>query len=177
MAQDDVSVVAEKPNHELFEHGLPADLVQPESRLASFIPGEYSKSRCLRIRGRPMMFAILLLAGTAIMFFGYDASVMSQVNSNKDYLHLMGLDGGTSGDAAFIGGIVSVWFLGFAIGGLLVGSYADKIGRLKTIQLGCIWGAVGAALQAAAQDSGMMMAARVIGGVGCGHLNTVVPIW
>jgi MFS family permease len=161
----------------LTEHQLPLDVIQPESPLARFIPGGYSKSRCLRIRGRAMMYAVLLLAGTAILFFGYDASVMSQVNSNKDYLRLMGLDGGTSGDAAFIGGIVSIWFLGFAIGALLVGSYADKIGRLKTIQVGCVWALVGAVLQGSAQNVGMMMAARVIGGVGCGHLNTVVPIW
>lgn len=124
-----------------------------------------------------MMYAVLLLAGTAIMFFGYDASVMSQVNSNKDYLRLMHLEGGTSGDSAFIGGIVSIWFLGFAIGGLLVGAYADKVGRLKTIQLGCVWALIGAALQAAAQNVSMMMIGRVIGGVGCGHLNTIVPIW
>ncbi|KAL6247614.1 hypothetical protein RBB50_004962 [Rhinocladiella similis] len=89
----------------------------------------------------------------------------------------MRLEGGTSGDSAFIGGIVSIWFLGFAIGGLLVGVYADKVGRLKTIQLGCVWALVGAALQAAAQKVSMMMIGRVIGGVGCGHLNTIVPIW
>lgn len=63
-----------------------------------------------------MMYAVLALAGCAIMFFGYDASVMSQVNTNQDYLRLMGAAGGTSRDSAAIGGIVSVWFGGFAIG-------------------------------------------------------------
>lgn len=63
-----------------------------------------------------MMYAILALAGCAIMFFGYDASVMSQVNTNADYLRLMGADSGSDRDSAAIGGIVSVWFGGFAIG-------------------------------------------------------------
>jgi len=63
-----------------------------------------------------MMYAVLALAGCAIMFFGYDASVMSQVNTNPDYLALMGAAGGTNRDAAAVGGIVSVWFGGFAIG-------------------------------------------------------------
>jgi len=124
-----------------------------------------------------MMYAILALAGTAIMFFGYDASVMSQVNTNSDYLRLMGAAGGTSRDSAAVGGIVSIWFGGFAIGAILVGLYADKIGRLKTIQVGCVWAILGGALQASAQNITWMMFARIVGGIGCGHLNTVVPIW
>lgn len=178
MADSKSDIVDAKQSSEFVEYNRALEpYIQPESRLAKFIPGGYSKSRCLRLRGKPMMYAVLALAGVSILFFGYDASVMSQVNTNKNYLHVMGLDSGSSGDSAYIGGIVSVWFGGFAIGGLLVGYYADKIGRLKTIQLGCIWALVGAALQAAAQGSGMMMVARVIGGIGCGHLNTVVPIW
>ena len=59
----------------------------------------------------------------------------------------------------------------------MVGSYADEIGRLKTIQLGCLWALLGAALQASAQNITWMTIARVIGGIGCGHLNTIVPIW
>jgi MFS family permease len=125
------------------------------------------------------------------MFFGYDASVMSQVNTNPDYLTKMGTNGGTARDSAAIGGIVSVWFGGFAIGkcnfywelalsipgALMVGVYADKIGRLKTVQIGCMWALLGAALQASAQNITWMCLARVIGGIGCGHLNTVVPVW
>ena len=63
-----------------------------------------------------MMYAILAFAGCAIMFFGYDASVMSQVNTNSDYLQTMGTDSGSNQDAAAVGGLVSIWFLGFAIG-------------------------------------------------------------
>lgn len=63
-----------------------------------------------------MLYAILALSGTAIMFFGYDASVMSQVNTNPDYLSKMGADHKSKRDSAAIGGIVSVWFGGFAIG-------------------------------------------------------------
>jgi predicted MFS family arabinose efflux permease len=62
------------------------------------------------------------------------------------------------------------------LGAILVRLYADKIGRLKTIQVGCIWAIVGAALQASAQNFTWMALARIIGGIGCGHLNTVVPI-
>ena len=70
-----------------------------------------------------MMYAVLLLAGVSIMFFGYDASVMSQVNTNQNYLDLMGVPNatkGSNGDAAAVGGLVSVWFIGFAIGTVLL---------------------------------------------------------
>jgi MFS family permease len=63
------------------------------------------------------------------------------------------------------------------LGAILVGNYADRIGRLKTIEVGCAWGILGAALLASAQNFTWMALARVISGVGCGHLNTVVPIW
>ena len=58
-----------------------------------------------------------------------------------------------------------------------MGSIADSIGRLKTIQLGCLWGILGAALLASAMNMSWLAFARVISGVGCGHLNTMVPVW
>ena len=58
-----------------------------------------------------------------------------------------------------------------------MGIYADKIGRLRTIQVGCWWAVLGAALQASAGNFTWLAFARIIGGVGCGHLNAVVPIW
>src|ERR1700761_4660353 len=82
-----------------------------ESPLSKYIPGGYSPSRCLKLSGKPMVYSILLLAGTAIMFFGYDASVMSLVNTNENYLNLMGAPNaqkGDSGDAALVGGLVSI---------------------------------------------------------------------
>jgi hypothetical protein len=63
-----------------------------------------------------MSYAIFAFAGCAITFFGYDTAVMSQVNNNLDYEQQMGVAGGTNRDAAAIGGLVSLWFGGFAIG-------------------------------------------------------------
>lgn len=160
--------------------GTPPDVGDefvPESWVAKYVPGGYSRGRLLPLSGKPMTYAILALAGTAILFFGYDASVMSQVNTNGNYLQVMGLDHGTPRDATALGGLVSIWYAGFAIGAILVGFIGDKIGRLRTAMLGCFWAILGACLQASAQSITWMMFARLIGGVGCGHLNTVIPIW
>lgn len=126
------------------------------------------------------MYAILALAGCSILFFGYDAGVMALVNTNPDYLSHVGVSGGSNGDAAVVGGLVSLWLGGFGIGSsltlsgriwsdaidsgaILVGIYADKIGRLKTVQLGYIWAMVGAIMQASAMNSTCMAFARLIG--------------
>lgn len=63
-----------------------------------------------------MTYAIFAFAGCAITFFGYDTAVMSQVNNNPDYQQRMGVASGSARDAAAIGGLVSLWFGGFAIG-------------------------------------------------------------
>lgn len=59
----------------------------------------------------------------------------------------------------------------------MIGYLADRVGRLRSMQLGCLWAILGGALQASAQNITWMAFARVIGGIGCGHLNTIVPIW
>jgi hypothetical protein len=63
-----------------------------------------------------MINFILLLAGISIMFFGYDSSCMSQVNTNSDYLKLMGTSSGSARDSAAVGGLVTLWFGGFGVG-------------------------------------------------------------
>lgn len=87
-----------------------------EAPWASYIAGGFSPSRCMKLRGRAMTYAIFLFSGCGILFFGYDTSVMSQVNNNLDYQQEMGIAGGGGRNAAAIGGLVSLWFGGFAIG-------------------------------------------------------------
>jgi MFS family permease len=143
------------------------NLLAEESTFSKYIPGAYSPSRCLRLSGKPMMSAILLLAGCVIMFFGYDASVMSLINTNEDYLGLMRQHRDPSGPLQPLA-LVSLWYLGFGTGAIFVGHYGDRLGRLKSMELGCLWGLLGAALQAPAQNFTWMAIARIIGGLAVG---------
>lgn len=45
------------------------------------------------------------------------------------------------------------------------------------IQVSCLWGLLGAVLLASAQNITWLAFARVISGIGCGYLNTTVPVW
>lgn len=75
------------------------------------------------------------------------------------------------------GAIVSVYNAGQAIGGMTVGVLADQYSRRWTIFLAAILTIVGAVLQCAAVHVGMMIAGRLLAGLGCGQLLSVVPIY
>ncbi|KAG1846407.1 hypothetical protein DFJ58DRAFT_730536 [Suillus subalutaceus] len=120
-----------------------------------------------------------LLAGLAILFYGYDQGVMSQVNLNEDYLKLMGIypTMGNSRNLAALGGIVSVYYGGSLIGALLGGSIADRSGRIAAIILGVIISIIGAIFQASAMNITWMCCARVVTGLGVGAIDAVIPVW
>lgn len=114
---------------------------------------------------------------------------MSGVNNTPDYVKRMELGevvppypgndvySVNVTNSAKLGGIVSVYYLGTLIGAMLGGWLGDKLGRINVIRIGCAWSIFGAALQTAAMNSNWMICARVINGIGTGHLNAAVPVW
>ncbi|GAA5954950.1 hypothetical protein JCM8115_005577 [Rhodotorula mucilaginosa] len=140
------------------------------------------------LQGKALVWAINLTCGLSIFFFGYDQGMMGGVNGALDYVTTMGLGYVTPGvdgakptatvtQSTKQGGIVSAYYLGTLLGCLLGGWLGDRLGRKKTIWIGCIWITIGAPLQAAAQNVPWMVMARIITGVGTGHLNAIVPVW
>lgn len=58
----------------------------PPWKWEKYFIGGYSQGRMLKFKNPNTMYkAINLFAGVAIMFYGYDQGVMSQVNLNEDY--------------------------------------------------------------------------------------------
>ncbi|KAG8533739.1 uncharacterized protein KY384_001480 [Bacidia gigantensis] len=145
--------------------------------------GGYSQKRMLKFKNPANMYkAINLFAGVAIMFYGYDQGVMSQVNLNEDYWNIMGINSPKEGprksrNVAAEGGIVSVYYAGTLVGALIAGSLADRCGRIKAVVFGSMWALLGAVLQASAYNIAWMCCARVIAGVGVGALDCVIPVW
>ncbi|EGN94805.1 hypothetical protein SERLA73DRAFT_77542 [Serpula lacrymans var. lacrymans S7.3] len=111
------------------------------------------------LEGKRLYYTINLVAGLAIFFFGYDQGMMGGVNTSPDYVKTMGLgystyEGPSQGYVVTItnptrqGGIVSIYYFGTLIGCLMGGVIGDR-----------------------------MLCARVINGIGTGHLNAIVPVW
>lgn len=152
----------------------------PPWKYEKFFVGGYSQTRMLKFKKPKSMYrAINLFAGVAIMFYGYDQGVMSQVNLNEDYWNHMGINSpkDNSRNVAAEGGTVAVYYIGTLIGALIAGSLADRAGRIKAVVFGSLWALLGAVLQASAYNIAWMCCARVIAGVGVGAIDCVVPVW
>ncbi|KAL8723705.1 MAG: hypothetical protein Q9181_007214 [Wetmoreana brouardii] len=140
-----------------------------------------------RYEKRKLLIAVNCVAGLAIFFFGYDQGMMGSVNVSIDYgayvMKYGHIDKEANAPQVVVdnsllqGGIVSVYYLGTLVGCLLGGWIGEKIGRIKVMALGAVWGVVGASLQTSAMNPDWMICARLVNGIGTGMLNVIVPVW
>ena len=136
--------------------------------------------RTTRLTHNKLLAVIQLCSATSIFFFGYDQGVMGGVNETPDYIRRMKVgnaDGTVVTDSTKLGGIVAIYYLGTLVGCLMGGPFSDRYGRKKTVVVGCCWAFVGAILMTCAMNSSWMLCARIIAGIGTGHLNVAVPVW
>lgn len=122
---------------------------------------------------------VVLFASAAIALYGYDQGMMSLINTNYDYLATMGI----TATSPWVGIIVSVYYLGCAVGAIIFSAWADKLGRkasifacLATSSIGnLIMFIAGLGFQRGALP--IMFIGRVIMGLGVGGIDSVVPIY
>jgi MFS family permease len=113
------------------------------------------------IKGRTLVILITLTCSTSFMLFGYDQGVLSGIigadnQFGQDFNHP---------DANTQGLIVSVYQLGNVAGSIGIFFVGDYLGRKKSIVYATSIMLIGAILQTAAHNRGMMYAARVITGI------------
>ncbi|KAI9730632.1 MAG: hypothetical protein M1818_008114 [Claussenomyces sp. TS43310] len=128
---------------------------------------------------------IVLYSSTAIALYGYDQGMMSLINTNRDYLRTMQI----GGSSPVVGIVVSVYYLGCAVGAVLASFWADKRGRKPSIFLCLATTAFGnllmfisgLAVRGSSPWSGgalaCMLAGRVVMGLGVGGIDAVVPVY
>ncbi|MCJ1473574.1 hypothetical protein MMC13_002225 [Lambiella insularis] len=122
---------------------------------------------------------VVLFSSTAIALYGYDQGMMSLINTNRDYLATMGI----AEENPLVGVIVSVYYLGTAVGAVLASWFADSKGRkpsifacLATTSLGNLimfisglWFSQGAMT--------LMFVGRIVMGLGVGGIDAVIPVY
>jgi hypothetical protein len=112
------------------------------------------------IRGKVLTALITLTCSVGFMLFGYDQGVLSGlIGANNQF----GTDFDHP-DPTTQGLIVSVYQLGNVGGSIAIFLFGDSLGRKKSLLLSSIIMLVGAALQTASVNRGMMYAARIITG-------------
>jgi MFS family permease len=117
--------------------------------------------------------SLCVFAGTGSFLFGYDSGVMTDVIQSPHFLHFFN----TTKTSSIIGAINAVFSGGAVFGSLMGGLIMDHIGRRWTIQTGAIICLVGAILQAAARNLGMMLVGRILTGWAVGLMSMSVPIY
>lgn len=122
---------------------------------------------------------IVLFSSTAIALYGYDQGMMSLINTNRDYLKTLGI----AEEDPLVGIIVSVYYLGCAVGSVLASLLADQRGRKPGI-FACL--AVTAVGNLVMFISGLgfhtgamplMFVGRLVMGLGVGGIDSVIPVY
>ena len=122
---------------------------------------------------------IVVFSATAIALYGYDQGMMSLINTNSDYLDTMGI----GGEDPLVGVIVSVYYLGCAVGAIFASLLADMGGRKPSIFACLAVTSLGNLLMFVAglgYSKGamtMMFLGRVIMGLGVGGIDAVIPVY
>ena len=123
--------------------------------------------------GRTLIALITTACSISFMLFGYDQGVLSGIIGAENQF---GKDFGHP-NANTQGLIVSVYQLGNVGGSLAIFFVGDYFGRKRSILLATIIMMIGAILQTASVNRGMMYAARVITGIGNGANTSTIPVW
>ena len=120
---------------------------------------------------------VTIFSSTAIALYGYDQGMMELINTNYDYLRTMGI----AEDNPLVGVIVSVYYLGCAVGAVIASQFANWAGRkvsifacLATASLGNLI-MVFAGFGFSQGAMGVMFLGRVIMGLGVGKQSTSPP--
>ncbi|KAF2810365.1 general substrate transporter [Mytilinidion resinicola] len=122
---------------------------------------------------------VVLFSSTAIALYGYDQGMMSLINTNHNYLHTMGI----AAESPIVGIIVSVYYLGCAVGAVFFSWWADKFGRKKAIFFCLATASLGnlimfiAGLGYSPGARSVMLLGRVVMGLGVGGVDSVIPIY
>ncbi|KAI1834815.1 hypothetical protein DTO006G1_3357 [Penicillium roqueforti] len=123
-------------------------------------------------QGKWLQYRITAACGAGFLLFGYDQGVFGGLLDNEPFLETFGNPGVT-----IQGQIVATYDIGCIIGTLVTMFAGDKLGRRRTILIGCCILIVGAILQTASYSLAQMIVGRVVAGVGNGMNTIAIPIW
>lgn len=124
------------------------------------------------LRGTALTAVITITAGFGFLLFGYDQGVFSGLLSTQAFVTQF-----NNPNSMVQGQIVSSYDLGCLFGAVMMLFVGDKLGRKRSIALGCVIVIVGAALQCTSFSLPHLIVARIITGLGTGANTTVIPLW
>ncbi|CAG7556001.1 unnamed protein product [Fusarium equiseti] len=125
----------------------------------------------MELQGRSLILTVSVLTSLGFMLIGYDNGLMGGLVNTSAFK-----DTFDSPDADMIGVIVAIFEIGCFFGAIFAAIWGEKLGRRRSILIGCIVLIIGAVLQAASFSRAMMIVGRIVSGLGLGTVNSTVPV-
>lgn len=131
------------------------------------------------LKGLDKKGEVIFFSSTAIALYGYDQGMMSLINTNQNYLGTLGI----GAQNPLVGIIVSVYYLGCAVGAVLASRFADRSGRKPSIFACLAITAIGNLLMFMTGLAGLpgpmttMFLGRIVMGLGVGGIDAVIPVY
>ena len=116
---------------------------------------------------------------TGSLTYGFSNSVIGSVLGLDSFFQYFNLDQGPNASKAnaIIGATSGLFAGGGAIGALITTWLADKVGRIRAVQITCTLCVISGALQRGSVHIAMFLFGRFISGVSVGLIVTLVPIY
>ncbi|KAL5336177.1 general substrate transporter [Aspergillus crustosus] len=115
---------------------------------------------------------IAFFAAIGTFLFGFDTGIATTTIAHESWIDYM--DHPSKG---LTGAVVAVYIAGEAVGALIQTAIADRLGRLRFMQLMCVIVTIGTTIQTASVNIGMFLAGRALAGIAVGGMVGTVPIY
>ncbi|KAF5724338.1 sugar transporter STL1 [Fusarium mundagurra] len=125
----------------------------------------------MELQGQSLILTVSVLTSLGFMLIGYDNGLMGGLVNTTAFK-----DTFDSPDSDMIGVIVAIYEIGCFFGAVFSSIWGEKLGRRRSVFVGCIFLIIGAVLQAASYTRAMMIVGRIVAGVGMGTINSTVPV-
>ncbi|KAL5592359.1 hypothetical protein FOBRF1_013385 [Fusarium oxysporum] len=116
--------------------------------------------------------SVTVACGSGFLLFGYDQGVFGGLLSNKPFLNTF-----NNPSSTIQGQIVATYDIGCIMGTIVSMLFGDKLGRKRSILIGCVILIVGAILQTSSYSLAHMIVGRIVAGIGNGMNTIAIPIW
>lgn len=137
------------------------------------------------LQGEPLATArIFLIVLPAFLLFGYNQSSLGGVLAFKSFtktyprIDTTNTKGALKAENARIQGtVVAIYTLGCLIGAIASTQVGNRIGRRATLVIFAGITTIGIIIQTSSYSLAQLIVGRIIGGIGVGGVNAIVPVW
>ncbi|KAF4454546.1 sugar transporter stl1 [Fusarium albosuccineum] len=117
----------------------------------------------MELQGQSLILTVSVLTSLGFMLIGYDNGLMGGLVNTSAFQDTF--------DSPNSDMIVGCFF-----GAVFAAIWGEKLGRRRSVLVGCVVMIIGAVLQAASYTRAMMIVGRIVSGLGLGTVNSTIPV-